>query len=65
MAHYAVHVRSPRIPADAFAYMADLCNFAEWDPGVERSRQVDGEGPGLDAAFDVTVHSIGRSPHRP
>jgi carbon monoxide dehydrogenase subunit G len=41
--------------------MADLANFAEWDPGVENVEQVEGDGPGADAAFDVTVRSIGRS----
>jgi len=38
---------------DAFAYLADLENFAEWDPGVSSASQVDGDGPGLGAAYDV------------
>ncbi|MDH4147056.1 MAG: SRPBCC family protein [Acidimicrobiia bacterium] len=61
MARYVVHVRSPRSPADAFAYLADLSNFASWDPGVEAAVQVQGDGPGPNAAFDVTVKGIGRS----
>ncbi len=61
MARYIVHVRTPRSSADAFAYMADLNNFAKWDPGVEQVVQVQGDGPAPDAAFDVTVKSIGRS----
>lgn len=61
MARYVVHVRSPKTRTDAFAYMADLSNFAAWDPGVEHVQQVQGGGPGLDAAFDVTVKGIGRS----
>ena len=36
-------VRSPWPPERAFAYMADLRNFAEWDPGVKASRQVEGK----------------------
>ena len=52
MARYVVHVRTPMPPAEAFAYMADLTNFAEWDPGVE---QVEGDGAGPGAAFDVEV----------
>jgi carbon monoxide dehydrogenase subunit G len=40
---------------DAFAYMADARNFAEWDPGTERVEQVTGDGGGPDAVFDVTV----------
>ncbi len=45
-------------PAAAFAYMADLRNFAAWDPGVTRVRQVIGDGPSEDAVFDVTVRSV-------
>ena len=61
MARYLMHVRTPMPPAEAFAYMADLTNFAEWDPGVDRSEQVQGDGPGPDAAFDVAVKALGRS----
>lgn len=50
-------------PDEAFAYMANLANFAEWDPGVTRVDQVEGEGPGQGAAFDVTVRGL-RSPLR-
>lgn len=60
MARYVVHVRSPKPAAEAFAYMADLSNFAEWDPGVAGVEQVQGDGPGPDAAFDVTVKGVGR-----
>lgn len=38
--------------------MADLSNFAEWDPGVEQAKLVQGDGPGIDAAFDVAVKAI-------
>lgn len=58
MARYIVHVRSPKSAAEAFAYMADLNNFAEWDPGVESVEQVAGEGAGPDAEFDVAVKGI-------
>ena len=57
MARYVVTVLTPRTPHDAFAYMADLRNFAEWDPGVKRVTQVAGSGGGPDAAFDVVVAS--------
>lgn len=55
MARYVVHVRTPMPRAEAFAYMADLTNFAEWDPGVDRVEQVEGDGAGPGAAFDVAV----------
>ncbi len=41
--------------------MADLSNFAEWDPGVEGVEQVQGDGPGPDAAFDVEVKGLAGS----
>lgn len=44
MARYITTVRTRRSVADAFAYMADLRNFAEWDPGVRKVVQVDGDG---------------------
>jgi hypothetical protein len=55
MARYVVHVRTPMPAAEAFEYMADLRNFAEWDPGVDRVEQVTGNGAGPGAAFDVAV----------
>jgi carbon monoxide dehydrogenase subunit G len=55
VARYVVHVRTPMPPAEAFAYMADLTNFVEWDPGVDRVAQVEGDGAGPGAAFDVVV----------
>ena len=57
MAHYTVTVSTSQAPHAAFAYMADLRNFAKWDPGVKRVSQVDGSGGGLDASFDVVVAS--------
>ena len=59
MARYVVSVRSPKSPTEAFAYMADLSNFAEWDPGVVRAEQVEGDGAGPDAVFDVAVKGVG------
>jgi hypothetical protein len=55
MARYVVRVRTPMPSSEAFAYMADLTNFAEWDPGVDRVEQVEGDGAGQGAVFDVAV----------
>ena len=60
MARYVTRVQTPRSVEEAFAYLADLRNFAEWDPGVKRVEQVDGDGAGPDASFDVTVAGPGR-----
>jgi carbon monoxide dehydrogenase subunit G len=59
MARYVTTVRSAKTPQEAFAYMADLGNFVEWDPGVKAVRQVEGSGGGQDAVFDVTVVAPG------
>ncbi|MEL7155464.1 MAG: SRPBCC family protein [Actinomycetota bacterium] len=59
MAQFVTRVRTPMSPEAAFAYMADLTNFAEWDPGVRRAEQVEGDGPAAGAAFDVDVDGIG------
>ena len=58
MARYLVRLRSSKSPAEAFAYMANLSNFAEWDPGVTRVKQSEGEGPGLNAVYDVSVKGL-------
>ena len=59
MARYVTTVKSAMTPQEAFAYMADLGNFVEWDPGVKAVRQVEGSGGGPDAVFDVTVVAPG------
>jgi len=55
MARYVTTVRTEQTPAEVFAYMADLRNFAQWDPGVKKVVQVKGDAGGADAQFDVTV----------
>jgi hypothetical protein len=55
MTRYIATIRTRRSVADAFAYMADLRNFAEWDPGVREVVQVEGDGAGRDSVFDVTL----------
>jgi carbon monoxide dehydrogenase subunit G len=62
MARYVTKVRTAKSPQDAFAYMADLRNFAEWDPGVKAVNQVEGSGGGLGTVFDVTVNVPGPGP---
>jgi carbon monoxide dehydrogenase subunit G len=53
MARYAMTVRTPLPPAEAFAYMSDLSNFDEWDPGVSRAEQVAGSGPAKGAEYEL------------
>ena len=61
MARYLVHVQTPMPPDEAFAYMADLRNFAEWDPGVDHVDQIEGDGAGSGTSFDVAVKTLGRT----
>ncbi|HWJ63775.1 MAG TPA: SRPBCC family protein [Acidimicrobiales bacterium] len=53
MARYHLRVRTDWPAPEAFAYLADLSNFDDWDPGIASSVQVTGEGPGVGAAYDV------------
>lgn len=55
MARYVTKVHTARPADEVFGYMADLRNFAEWDPGVKKVVQVKGEGGGPGNEFDVTV----------
>jgi hypothetical protein len=61
MARYVTTIPSSLTPQEAFAYMADLHNFADWDKGVIKVVQVEGSGGGLGTVFDVTVRGVGRS----
>ena len=59
MARYVTTIPSSKSPAEAFAYMSDLRNFAEWDKGIIRVEQITGDGAGLGTVFDITVKGIG------
>jgi hypothetical protein len=55
MARYIVTLPSPLSPSEAFAYMANLENFANWDPGVSRSVRKRGNDATVGTTYDVTV----------
>lgn len=59
MARYVTTVITAKAPHEVFAYMADLRNFAKWDPGVKAVGQVEGSGGGPESVFDVTVDAVG------
>lgn len=59
MAHYVAVVRTSKSPEEAFAYMADLRNLSDWDPGISSSVQVKGDGPGPEAVYEVTARNGG------
>ena len=58
MARYVTKVRTSWAAEKAFAYMADLNNFARWDPGVRNVTQTEGTGGGPGAVFAVTVAGV-------
>ena len=55
MGRYVATLHSSLPPAEAFAYLADVERFAEWDPSVVRSTRVEGSAAGPDAAYDIEV----------
>jgi carbon monoxide dehydrogenase subunit G len=46
--------------ADAFAFVADFANAAEWDPGVATSERIDPGPVGLGARYRLGVRMRGR-----
>lgn len=59
MARYATTQPTAWDPDTAFAWMADLRHLAVWDPSIERSEQVEGDGPAVGAEYEVDVHAAG------
>ena len=55
MARYVTSVATAMSAADAFAYMADVTRFVEWDPGVRSAVRVAGDGQGVGTAYELTV----------
>lgn len=58
MARYVTSIRTPWSIEESFAYMADLRNFACWDPGVRKVAQTMGDGAGDASVFDVTIVGV-------
>jgi hypothetical protein len=55
MAVYSTSVRTPLSTSDAFARVADVSRFQEWDPGVSKSVRVVGEGNGVGTVYALTI----------
>jgi hypothetical protein len=55
MARYVARVHTPMPVTEAFALMADMRTYATWDPGLTRSVQVVGEGPGVGSTYDLQL----------
>ena len=59
MARYKTSVSTPLSAADAFAYMADIRHFVDWDPGITRVVPLNGTTPQLGASYELTVKPLG------
>ncbi len=53
-------IEVPRPVDEAFAYVADFTTVADWDPGIESSRRVSGDG-GVGTVYDVQAEFRGRT----
>ena len=60
MAHYHASFVSPIAIDDAFTYLADFTNAADWDPGVSAARRLD-DGPiAVGSRFELKARFLGR-----
>lgn len=57
MARFSTTIVTPWHPQDAFEYLADVRNFARWDPGVRMVQARDDQAPGVGATYGVVVKS--------
>lgn len=64
MARYTTSIASPMTPEQAFAYMADVTHFSDWDPGVKSVRRVLGDGFGVGTSYDLEVKTLGTTTMR-
>jgi hypothetical protein len=62
MARYTTTINSSKTPEEAFQFMADVRNFAQWDRNIIKVEQINGDGPGLNTVFDITVRGMGGKP---
>jgi hypothetical protein len=58
VARYITTIRTALSAEDAFARVADVARFAEWDPGVLEGKQVGGSGPGVGAAYELLIDGV-------
>jgi hypothetical protein len=58
VAQYLARIESPWTAERTFAFMADMRQFAHWDPNIKSVTQVRREGAGEGSAWDVTVRGL-------
>jgi carbon monoxide dehydrogenase subunit G len=60
MARYSTTLQSDKSREEAFAYLANFANAAEWDPGVVSGENLTGEPLGLGTTFRLMCRYFGR-----
>ena len=60
MAHAQRRIDVDTPPEQAFTYLAQFANAAEWDPGTSEARMVTPEPVGPGSEFDLLVRAFGR-----
>ncbi len=53
-------IEVPRSPAESFSYVADFTTVEKWDPGIQSSHKVSGEG-GIGTVYDVEADFRGKT----
>lgn len=59
MATFTATIFSALPPQAAFAYLADVSRFDEWDPGITQADQTRGIGPQLGARYELRYRGFG------
>jgi carbon monoxide dehydrogenase subunit G len=60
MARYSTTVQSNKSREEAFDYLADFANAAEWDPGVASGENLTGQPVGAGSRFRLMSRFLGR-----
>ena len=64
MARYATHITTEMAPDEAFAYLADVTRYPEWDPSIIGVVQVVGARPEVGSTYDLTIKAVGTLRYR-
>ncbi len=61
MAQYSSIIEVDASPAEAFAYLSDPANRAEWDPSVRQVAPLDGAHVSIGDRYEITVGFYGKA----
>ena len=62
MAHYEVTISSPLSQQEAFDRLATVERFVEWDAGITKAEQIEGDGPGVGSTYILTIKGFAGGP---